>query len=198
MVVTRWWRQRVYYEAFAGELKHATDFCVPIVPCEGGDAVNSPNHLNGIALRRKTAPACSAAGKTAESHSRKPVTGPPEVFLRLVNSAWYALPVPVRISASACCFHEEDHRRRWQHSQAKAPGGYGSSESFCAQTRSGWRLRSGWHRSGEWSKPHAFLERRADARSSPARGKARTAGSRNSQTVAIFRGPGGRSRGLAG
>jgi hypothetical protein len=67
MIVTRWWRQRVYYVAFAGELKHATVFCVPKVPCDGGDALKSPSQLNGIAPRRKTAPACSAAGKLQSS-----------------------------------------------------------------------------------------------------------------------------------
>src|SRR5271155_297198 len=75
---------------------------------------------------------------TSDIRSREPLLRSPEVFLRLVNCAWYAQRVPVRISASFCCLHEEDHRRRRQHSQAEAQGCYESTERVCAETCAGW------------------------------------------------------------
>src|SRR5271163_4665380 len=101
MLVTRWWRQRVYYVAFAGEFKQAKEFCVRIVPCEGRAATNVSSHARGIALRDQIASA-GFARKNNFGHPFPRAAPPlsPEVFLRLVNCAWYAQRVPVRISAS--------------------------------------------------------------------------------------------------
>ena len=44
-------------------------------------------------------------GITTEFDPSQPLPLSRQVFLRLANSAWYAHAVPVRISASHCCFH---------------------------------------------------------------------------------------------
>ena len=183
-----WLRERIYYVAFAGEFKHAKVFCAPIVPSATMRAMPPSAKLSGrhCASIRETVPWPDLRPEViSEFKSFAAAPRSLEVFLRLANSAWYAQRVPVRISAPYCCLHEEDHRCRWQHSQAKAQGCYESSGRLCAKARSGWGLRSRWRGSGEWRKPHALVVRRIDAWSASACGSARADGPRNSEDLAV-------------
>jgi inosine/xanthosine triphosphatase len=104
MLVAPWLRERVYYVAFAGEFKQTKSFCVPKVPCGSRDSAWWTIQVRNRDIDRNPDDLFCAEKRLESSTPRQPRICAAEVFLRPVDSAWYAHPIPVRISASIVAF----------------------------------------------------------------------------------------------